>query len=548
MIPSHRAQENAMQEPNNSSFFDPKTITAVILVGIVWFGWQSYLTKKYPQHNKPAVTSTETAGGTVVPSTTPGAVGSPDTTASGGGDAKAIPSVAAKELNFQDEHVSFTITSHGMGLKNYTLNKYVNYDQSPIKLGVSDSESLFEMKLAGPGKPLDFDLKEESPGQFVGVAQVGQSTITRTFSYDHEKQAFRNRVDISNVNEQMTPGIAIVIPEKITAKASKSFLFPSYEHQDFFVEHANTHDLVNFSAAKENVDKNFPQATLLSAGSQYFAAAILDKSEIIPSAILSSDIAQKSGKAELLYKPIQAQGPLSLEQIIYAGPKSIDILKAVDPRMTSVIDHGFFGFIARPLLYVMKAFYSVIGNWGLAIICLTLLVRLCVLPFAIMSARSMKAMQKIQPHLAALREKYKADPMTLNKETYALMKVHKANPVGGCLPMLLQIPVFFALYRVIGSSIELYHSPFAGWITDLSSPDRFYVLPVIMGVAMFAQQKLTPTTMDPAQAKIMAFLPLVFSVFMLQLPSGLTLYMCVSTLFGITQQMIFLRDTKKVTA
>lgn len=543
-----------MQESNNGSFFDPKTIVAVVLVGAVWFGWQSYLQKKYPQANKPVATATQTtdsaattnsAGTPANPAATSGAADS-TVTASGTGDVKAVPTIAPKELNFKDEHISFTITSRGMGLKDYTLNQYVNYDHSPIKLGQSETDSLFEMKLAGKAQPLDFDLKEETPGSFVGVAQVGDSTITRTMTYDHAKQSFRNRVQISNVNPEIAPGIVMVVPEKITAKRSKSFLFPSYEHQDFFVEHANTSDTVNFSAAKDNVEKSFPQASLVSAGSQYFAAAVLDQSELIPNAVLSSDTVKQTGRAELVYKPVQAQGPLALEQIIYAGPKSIDILKAVEPRMAHIIDHGFFGFIARPLLYVMKAFHSVLGNWGWAIICLTLLVRLCVLPFAIMSARSMKAMQKIQPLLANLREKYKADPMALNRETYALMKEHKANPVGGCLPMLLQIPVFFALYRVIGSSIELYHSPFAGWITDLSSPDRFYVLPVIMGIAMFLQQKLTPTTMDPAQAKIMAFLPLVFSVFMLQLPSGLTLYMCVSTLFGITQQMIFLRDTKKV--
>lgn len=544
-----------MQDQNNGSFFDPKTILAVVLVGALWFGWQTFLTKKYPNYNKPTTAVTQPTDGTMATPGSPGSTGTAGSpsipgseTVAGGVDGKSVATSPEKELNFQDENVSFTITSHGMGLKNYTLNKYVNYDHSPIKLGLSDTESLYEMKLATSSKAMEFDLKEEAPGQFVGIAQVGQSTITRTLKYNQQNQSFSNKVEISNVSEELKPGLAIVIPEKVTAKVSKGFLFPSYEHQDFFVKHANTTDTVNFSAAKENVLKSFPQVRLMSAGSQYFAAAILDRSELIPEAILTSDVAQKVGKAQLLYKPVQAQGPLSLEQVFYAGPKSIDILKAVDPDLTSVIDHGFFGFIARPLLYVMKAFYSVIGNWGFSIICLTLLVRLCVLPFAIMSARSMKAMQKIQPLLAALREKYKADPVALNRETYALMKVHKANPVGGCLPMLLQIPVFFALYRVIGSSIELYHSPFALWITDLSSPDRFYVLPVIMGVAMFLQQKLTPTTMDPAQAKIMAFLPLVFSVFMLQLPSGLTLYMCVSTLFGITQQMIFLRDTKKVTA
>jgi YidC/Oxa1 family membrane protein insertase len=540
-----------MQEQNNGSFFDPKTITAVVLVGAVWFGWQSYLAKKYPDYNKPksAVTApTTTAAENPAASTsavsTPGAANGVGAVAA---DTKSVPTAETKELTYKDDNVSFTITSHGMGLKGYTLNKYVNYEHEPIRLGLSDTDSMFELKLVSSPKPLDFDLKEEAPGHYVGVAQVGQSTITRTLNYDQGLRAFTNKIAVSNVSDEIKPGLSLVVPEKITAKPSKGFLFPSYEHQDFFVKHANTSDTVNFSSAKENVNKSFSQVRLMSAGSQYFAAAVLDKSELIPEAVVTSDKENKTGRAELIYKPIQAQGSLALEQVFYAGPKSIDILKSVDPEFTSVIDHGFFGFIARPLLYVMKAFYSVIGNWGVAIICLTLLVRLCVLPFAVMSARSMKAMQKIQPLLAQLREKYKADPVALNRETYALMKQHKANPVGGCLPMLFQIPVFFALYRVIGSSIELYHSPFAGWITDLSAPDRFYVLPVIMGLSMFAQQKMTPSTMDPAQAKIMAFLPLVFGVFMLQLPSGLTLYMCVSTLFGITQQMIFLRETKAAT-
>jgi len=158
----------------------------------------------------------------------------------------------------------------------------------------------------------------------------------------------------------------------------------------------------------------------------------------------------------------------------------------------------------------------------------------------------MKAMQKIQPMTQALREKYKNDPARMNSEMMALMKEHGANPLGGCLPMLLQIPIFFALYKVINSSVELYQSPFMFWITDLSMHDKFYVLPVLMGISMFVQQKLTPSTMDPTQAKIMAFMPLVFSLFMLNLPSGLTLYMFVSTLFGITQQYFMMKEKKPV--
>lgn len=533
-----------MQEQNKGSFFDPKTIIAVVLVGVVWFGWQTYLTKKYPNYNKP---QTEKAAQTT---TTAPAAATAEVTAETTVEAKSTPNQAVeKEFQYKDENISFTITNQGMGLKNVVLNKYVDYDKSPIKLGQSDTSSLFEVKLLSQSGPVNFDLKESAPGQYVGVAQVGDSTVIRTLTYDAAKQAFVNKVMIEKPSAEIAQGLSFVIPEKVTVPQSTSWLFPSYQHQDFFVEHSGTKtETVNFSSTKENVSKNFSGVFLVAASSQYFSAAILDKSEVIPETALQSDVAGKTAKAELIYKPAQTAQNISLEQILYAGPKSIETLKNIDAKLPSIIDHGFFGFIARPLLYIMKAFYTVVGNWGVAIIFLTLLVRLCVLPFAMMSAKSMKAMQKIQPLLQTLREKYKDDPMALNRETMALMKEHKANPIGGCLPMLLQIPIFFALYRVIGSSIELYHSPFYGWITDLSSADKFYVLPVLMGATMFLQQKMTPTTMDPAQAKIMAFLPLVFILFMLQLPSGLTLYMTVSAVFGIVQQYFFLRDSKKATA
>jgi YidC/Oxa1 family membrane protein insertase len=537
-----------MQEQNKGSFFDPKTIAAVVLVGVVWYGWQTYLQKKYPNYNKPKSAEVSTSQGGQVPTTSETHPETTTTTTTTGDNKPSLPQVTTKEIHFDDQNVSFTLTSHGMGFKNFTLNKYVDYDKNPIKLGLSEEDSLFELKLVGTQKPVDFDLKEQAPGQYVGTAQIGESTITRTLSYDGEKQAFTNKITVEKPSEDILRGLSLVIPEKVTVPQSKSFLFPSYQHQDFFVNHGGKTDSVNFSSAKENVSKNFAPVAIVSASSQYFSAAIIDKSELLPESQLTSDVGSKSAKAELIYKPAPSAKQIALDQILYAGPKSIDVLKAIDPQLPGVIDHGFFSFIARPLLYIMKAFYGVIGNWGLAIICLTLLVRLCVLPFAVMSAKSMKAMQKIQPQLQAVRARFKEDPVAMNRETMALMKQNKANPLGGCLPMLLQIPIFFALYRVIGSSIELYHSPFFGWITDLSAHDKFYVLPVIMGVAMFLQTKLTPSTMDPAQAKIMQFLPLVFTLFMVQLPSGLTLYMCVSTLFGITQQMIFLRDKNKATA
>jgi len=168
------------------------------------------------------------------------------------------------------------------------------------------------------------------------------------------------------------------------------------------------------------------------------------------------------------------------------------------------------------------------------------------MPFNAYSFKSMKAMQRIQPEMNRIKERYKDKPadqkLQMNQEIMALMKANKASPLGGCLPTLLQLPPFFALYQVLGQSIELYRQPFIFWIHDLSAADPFYVLPVMMGATMFVQQRITPTPMDPQQAKVMMFMPLIFATFMLQLPSGLTLYIFVSTLFGIIQQYIFLRD------
>lgn len=537
-----------MQQKNDKpSFFEPKTVIAIASVALVYFGWQTYLTKKYPQYGKKTVQTvqTEKTGQSqlAVTSEVNAATANNVETKS----EVIAPSVQEQTFKFSNDKVSFVLTNYGMGLKDFTVNNYQDKEKKQIKLGVSDKVSLFEMRWAGDSKPLVFNVTEQGPGHYVGTAQVGTTHIKRELKFNNETTSFVNTVVVSNASEDFKKGFSLLIPEKIHGVGKSSFLFPSYEHQDFFVIHdGGKEEGVNFDKAKENLNKEFAATSVLSVSSQYFAAAIKDKSDIIPEVKVSAQVADQTALAELLYKPVQLNSEMSFSEVFYAGPKSIDSLKIVDPELAHIIDFGFFGFIARPLLYIMKGFHSVVGNWGFAIILLTLLVRLCVLPFNIMSFKSMKAMQKVQPIIQSLREKYKDDPMRLNQEMMVVMKENGANPVGGCLPMLLQIPVFFALYRVIGSSIELYSSPFVGWIHDLSAHDPFYVLPVLMSVFMFIQQKITPSTMDPTQAKIMAFLPLVFSLFMLQLPSGLTLYMVVSTLFGIIQQYLIMREKKSV--
>ncbi len=233
----------------------------------------------------------------------------------------------------------------------------------------------------------------------------------------------------------------------------------------------------------------------------------------------------------------------------YFGPKKMENLKAAGYHLTKALHFGFFDPVAKPLLWCLKFFHRFVGNYGVAIILLTFLIRVLFWPLNHLSYKSMKRMQELQPVIKKLREKYKDDPQTLNKELMQLYRTYKINPFSGCLPMLIQIPVFFALYKVLLQAIELRHAPFMLWINDLSAPDRLYlgfnlpylgglpVLTILMGVSMYLQQKLSPTSLDPTQAKMMLLMPMFFTVLFVNFPSGLVLYWLVNNVLSIVQQL-----------
>ncbi|MCP3889353.1 MAG: membrane protein insertase YidC [Desulfobulbaceae bacterium] len=241
---------------------------------------------------------------------------------------------------------------------------------------------------------------------------------------------------------------------------------------------------------------------------------------------------------------------------VFYGPKKLKMLKEIGYNLDRSVNFGWFDVLAKPALWLLNMFHSVFHNYGIAIILVTVLFKAAFWPISQKGMKSMKNMQKLQPKMAKIKEKYKSDPTKMNQEVMALYKTYKVNPLGGCLPMVLQIPVFFALYKVLLQSIELRHAPFMLWITDLSAPDRLFigfdlpylgglpVLTLLMGASMFFQQKLTPTTADPTQAKIMMFLPVVFTFMFLNFASGLVLYWFVNNLLSILQQVLINRDRK----
>ncbi len=237
---------------------------------------------------------------------------------------------------------------------------------------------------------------------------------------------------------------------------------------------------------------------------------------------------------------------------IFFGPKSMQVLKDVDHDLNKAIHFGMFDIIAKPLLWFMNFIYSKVPNYGIAIIVLTILTKLLLWPLGSKSYKSMSEMKRLQPLMAEIREKYKDDKKMMNQEIMSLYKTYKINPMGGCLPMVMQIPVFFALYRMLYSAIELRHAPFFLWINDLSAPDRLFhfsfsipfmqppygipVLTVIMGATMLLQQKMSPPPGDPTQAKMMMLMPIVFTVIFINFSSGLVLYWLINNILSIAQQ------------
>jgi len=280
-------------------------------------------------------------------------------------------------------------------------------------------------------------------------------------------------------------------------------------------------------------------------GDKYFLDALLSKDNSISSVAIKDTngvLEQRISSAKISLKP-GTEATISYN--LYLGPKDLGLLQAQGEKLEAAIDLGWFAIIAKPLLYSIKLFYGYLHNYGLAIILITVILKILFFPLTNKSYKSMKEMQKLQPKMQELKEKFKDDKDGLNRSVMELYKTHKVNPLGGCLPMIVQIPVFFGLYKALMFSVELRHAPFYFWIQDLSAKDPYYITPIVMGATMFIQQKMTPTNMDPIQAKMMLALPVVFTAMFLNFPSGLVLYWLVNNILTIAQQMYINKSLKE---
>ncbi|MBI3874245.1 MAG: membrane protein insertase YidC, partial [Arcobacter sp.] len=287
-----------------------------------------------------------------------------------------------------------------------------------------------------------------------------------------------------------------------------------------------TLNILNDKDSDKNSD--FVGINAVSAFDRYYATVLYNFDKNLQVTIMSNH--EKSPEAFIHVAN-------NAKLIGYAGPKDYNTLSALDKKLTGVIEYGWFTFIAKPMFAMLQFLYSYIGNWGWTIVALIVLVKIILLPLSHKGMVSMNRLKELAPKIKAIQEKYSDDKQKASMHMMELYKAEGANPMGGCLPIVLQIPVFFAIYRVLINAIELKGSGWILWINDLSVMDPYFVLPILMGVTMFIQQKITPAQVqDEMQQKIFQWLPVVFTVFFLWFPAGLTLYWFVNNVITVSQQ------------
>ena len=400
-----------------------------------------------------------------------------------------------------------------------------------------------DYQLAAGADVLEVPLSWADTGSGVEVRKVYQFRRGR---YDI---GLRYEVRNSGSQPWQAQPYAQLLRKKGPDAKGKMFMPASFQGAVYYSGADKYHKLTYDQMLKE------PLATTLSDGwvglsEHYFLAAfLLTKGQA--QNCYTKALAEERFLAGCIAAPLSvAPGQTaSWETRLYAGPKAQDRLEDVAPGLALTVDYGKLTVLAQPVFWLLRTIHGVIGNWGFAIILVTLLLKLAFYQLSAASYRSMAHMRKVQPKIMALRERYKDDRQQLNEKTMELYRTEKINPLGGCLPIVVQIPVFISLYWVLLESVELRHAPFILWVHDLAGADPYYVLPVLMGISMFLQQRMTPMAgMEPTQRRIMMAMPLVFTVFFALFPAGLVLYWFVNNVLSISQQWFINRQLERKAA
>lgn len=519
-----------------------RTTLAMVLTAIILIAWFAYMDRmkveqepEGPKDKKPAAEASQQAQAAKPVSTTP--VPAPQVTA-------ALPSTIVVKTPLY----TATLSTLGAQITSFKLGRYLttmDKDARPVEM------------LKAPMPALSLSKGATDAGVVYAAAEKGTVTVTdtpRAIEFTAQTSGGITLRKIYTVDPKTyLLGYQTVIENRGASPVAVSgeMLFPNLYPLDkklegyafqgpvFLGKHLEEFDIKKVKkplSHREFTDK----IQWFGFEDKYFLQAVISKTA--PDATLTVQRTDEK-VVEMRYSlppaTIQPGTSVIRDNLIFIGPKEIHTLKATGYDLAKALDFGFFDIIAKPLLVSMNWIYKYTLSYGWTIIILTIIIKILLYPLTLKSFTSMKELQKIQPLMKEVQEQYKDDKQKMNQELMRLYQEHKINPLGGCLPMLLQIPILFALYRVFYSAIELRHTPFhivGTWLPDLSEADPYFITPVLMGITQFILQKMTPTTGDPTQQKIMLIMPVVFTFMFIYFPSGLVIYWLVSNILSIVQQ------------
>lgn len=532
---------------------DPqKTLLAVVLSIIVLLLFQSWYSR---ENTAPTVAGARSTA----PAPTPAAVSQPAAAPAQTPAVNPAVSTSGGRIQVATDVYTLQIDKSGGDIRRLALNKYAQQEGSSAPeqlLGRNFNQLWVEQSGLVPMgatsvTPIQFQSDQSSyrlqPGQNQLQVRLrghlGDLQVDKVLTFHRGSYLVDQRYEVVNQGAQPWQG-----------QAYDQFLRDGLVQHSFFVSVFTGAVLYqNGNFVKEtfaNLDK---KPILFQTGNAW--AGIMDHyflAAVLPPQNQNTQIYARpagngyyvSGVAQAF--PVIAPGQRAvLTQQLFIGPKEQDLLTSLDRGLIRAVDYGWLTVIAQPLFRLLAWFHGLTGNWGLAIILLTLVVKTIFFPLSAASYKSMANMRKLQPKINKLRERYQDDRQKMGEAMMELYRTEKINPLAGCLPIVVQIPVFIALYWVLLESIELRQAPFFLWIQDLAVKDPYFVLPVLMGISMIVQQRLNPPPMDPIQQKVMYILPVVFTVFFAFFPAGLVLYWLVNNLISVTQQWYILRKVEK---
>lgn len=557
----------------------PRFFLIIALALVIFLIWQAWIEEQMAKNAPPPGTQPATTSSNDTPNVadTPPAVG-PDPAP--GRDLSDVPSVAPSgvvtaaaeqpaasgdRVRVETDQLIVEIDTQGgsivyAGLRNYP--KSLGQKDNPFVLLNDRGPELFiaQVGLASSSSPAPDHHQKFSAGQSEYRLQTGQDTlevpltwtdetgvkVTKTYTFHRDSFVVDVAQQIENGSAEPWQGRQYRQLQRRASNQSMG-LGAVYTYTGGVISTPEkNYEKIDFDdMAESDLSLEVPGGWIAMIQHYFIGTWVPEANEINNFyTIAVSDNRYILGMASAMQR-VQPGASTTFTSRLYIGPKIQDRLEALAPNLGRTVDYGWLWFIAEPLFIALKWIHSVVGNWGWSIIILTFLIKLVFYKLSETSYRSMANMRKMAPQMQKLKERYGSDRQKLNQAMMEMYKKEKINPLGGCLPILVQIPVFIALYWMLLESVELRQAPWIGWIKDLATKDPYYILPIIMGASMFIQQRLNPTPPDPIQAKVMMALPFVFTVFFLWFPAGLVLYWVVNNILSIAQQYVI---TKRVEA